>query len=87
MKIDVNFCLKNKVKDESKRAALSIKNIDSARSSFLSDSDDSVRIPRRKKTKTGVLCSNRPPRISHDRHHGVQCYCAICNNSGIPERK
>ena len=47
-----------KVKDESKRAASQIKKIASARAAYISDRDESVRIPRKKKARTGVLHSN-----------------------------
>ena len=65
------------VKDERKISAVHINNIASAREDSLSDSDESVRIPRRKKANTGVLHSTKPPKRPHDRHHGVNCYCVI----------
>ena len=63
-----------------------IKNISSARSDSLSDIDESVGIPKKKKSKTGVLRSNKPPKKAH-RNKIIQRYCAIFNKSGIPERK
>ena len=66
-----------KVKDERKKAAGNIKEITSARAVYLSDSDKSVRIPRRKKAKTGVLNSHNSPRRAHKRHHGAHSYCII----------
>ena len=50
------------VKDERKWAEVKTKKIASARAAYLSDSDKSVRIPRKKKAKTGVLCSNQCPK-------------------------
>ena len=72
------------VKDEIKRAAGRIKKITSARSASLSDSDKSVRVPRRKKAKTGVSNSHKSPRRAHDRHNGAHSYCALCKKSGMP---
>ena len=64
-----------------------IKNIDSAMVASLSESDKSVRIPMRKKVKTGVLDSHKFPRRAHDRHHGAHRYCLLCKKAVIPERK
>ena len=50
-----------KIKYEGKRAAVQMKNIASARADSLSESDKSVRILRKKRVKTGVLCSKKPP--------------------------
>ena len=76
---------KIEVKDEIKISVVHINNIDSAGASSLSDSDNSMSIPRRKKANTGVLRSKKSPRRSHDRHRGVQCYCVICKKSGMYE--
>ena len=57
------------VKDERKIAAVHIKKIASSRAAFISDSNDSMRIPRRKKSNNGVSNSHKPPRRAHDRHH------------------
>ena len=75
------------VKDERKRAAGHIKKIASAREASLSDSNEPMRIPRRRKAKTGVLNYHKPPIMRHDRHHGAQRYCVLCNMAGMPERK
>ena len=64
-----------------------IKNISYYREASQSDSDESVRIPIRKKAKTGVLRSNKPPRRAHYSHHGVQRYCVIFKKEVIHERK
>ena len=65
------------VKDERKRSSVNINKIASARAASQSDSDEYVRIPRRKKSKTGVLRYNKYPRRARDRNHGVQRYCVI----------
>ena len=72
---------------ERKRAEDHIKKIASARAASLSDSNESVRIPRRKKAKTGVLNSHKTPRRAHNRHHGTHRYYILCKKSGMPERK
>ena len=60
------------VKDESKRSSVHIKKIASARSASLSDRNESVRIPRKKKAKTGVLRSKNP---QEGRTIGTMVYC------------
>ena len=66
---------------------MQIKKITSDREASLSDSNKSMKIPRKKKEKTGVSCSNKTPKRVHSRHHGIQRYCVICEKSGMPERK
>ena len=75
------------VKDERKRASGHIKNIVSAKASSLSDSDEIVRVPRRKKTNTGVSNYHKSPKRSHDRHHGKQRYCVLFKKARMPKRK
>ena len=65
------------VKDERKRAASQIKKIASARIFSLSDSEESVRIPKKKKAKTGVSNYHKTPRRAHDRHHVTHSYCVL----------
>ena len=72
---------------ERKRAEDHIKKIASARAASLSDSNESVRIPRRKKANTGVLNSHNSPSRAYDRYHGAQRYCILCKKAGMPERK
>ena len=68
-------------------AATQIKIIASARAASLSDSDGSVRIPRKKKARTGVLCSNKEPNISAPNHNVTQNYVVLLKKAGIYERK
>ena len=75
------------VKYEMKRAAVQIKNIASARAAYLYDSEESVRISRRNKSKTGVLCSNKYSKRAHARYHGVNRYCVLCKKEGTNEQK
>ena len=53
----------------------------------LSYSDKYVRYPRKKKARTGVLCSNKGPQKSVYKHHGNQRYFVLCKKSGMPEQK
>ena len=64
-----------------------IKNIASTRAASQSDSDEYVRIPRRKKAKTGFLNSNKSPRRAYDKQHGAQRYCVLCKKVEMPEQK
>ena len=64
-----------------------IKNISFARAASISNSEESMRIPRRRKAKTGVLRSNKYPKRAHNSHHGVQNYCVLCEKAGMPECK
>ena len=75
------------VKEERKRASGNIKKIAVARAASLSDSNKSVRIPRRNKGNTGVSNSHKIPRRANDRHHGTCRYCALFKKSVMPERK
>ena len=74
------------VKDERKRTGVHIKKISSSSTASLSNINESVRIPRRKKSKTGVLIPNNSPRRTHDRHHSTQRYCVLFKKAEIPER-
>ena len=67
---------KIEVKDERKGAATQIKKIASTREASFSDSDKSVRTPRKNKAGTGVLRSNKPPKKVHN-HHVIHHYCVI----------
>ena len=64
------------VKDKRKLSSVQIKKIasDSAASLSLSNSDESVRIPRKKKAKTGFLRSNKSPK---GRTAGTMVYSII----------
>ena len=66
-----------KVKDDSKTAAVYIKKIASARAASISRSDNSVRTPRKKKVRTGILRSNKYHKQAH-KHHGINRYCVLC---------
>ena len=76
-----------KVKYERKTAAVQINKIASVREASLYDTVEYMRIPRNKKSKTGVLRSNTSPKMVHSRHHGIQRYFVLCKNSGMPNCK
>ena len=82
---DLMFTIK--VKYERKRAERHIKKIAYAREASLSDSDESVKVPCRKKAKTGVSNSHNFPMRAQNRHHGAQHYCVIFKKSGMTEHK
>ena len=67
-------------------AATQIKKIASDGVASLSDSNGSVRIPRNKKSGTGVLCSNKGPHNKAHKHHGTQLHCVIYKKAGMTEQ-
>ena len=69
-----------------KFAAEQINNIASARAASISYSNESARIPREKRSSTGVLPSNKPQKRAHNLH-SIQLYCVLCKKSVMPERK
>ena len=75
------------VKDKRESAATHIKKIYSDRESYISDRNGSVRIPRKKKARTGVLCSNKGTHNKAPKHHSTQRLGVFCNKAGIPEQK
>ena len=62
-------------------------NIASNIAAYLSDSDESSRIPIKKKARTSVMRSNKGLQKKAHKHHGNQRYCMICKKAGMPERK
>ena len=77
---------KIEVKDNRKIAATQINNIASDRASSRSDSEGSVRIPRNKKSRTGVLLNNKGPNKA-PKHHGSRRHCVSFNKAGMSEQK
>ena len=73
------------VKYKRKRATTQIKNIASDRAASLFDSDESVRIQRNKKSRTGILRSNKGPQKKANKHHDTQSYCMLYKKAGMPE--
>ena len=73
------------VKYERKISAVQINRIASVRESSIYDSNESVRIPRKNKSKTGVLRYNTSSKRVRSRHHGIQRYFVLCKNSGMPD--
>ena len=77
----------NEVRYERKREATQINNIDSNIAASLSDSNDSSRIQRKKKSRTDILRTNKGPKKKAHKHNGTQCYCVLYKKSGMPEQK
>ena len=75
------------VKYERKIEATQIKKAASAREEYLSDSNESVRIPRKNKASTGVLRSNKSPQKKAHKHHGTHTYCVFYKKAGMSDRK
>ena len=44
-------------------------------------------MPRKKKTRTGVLPSRKQHKKNTPKHHGTQQYCVVWNKAWIPEQK
>ena len=80
---------KMEVKYNRKRAATHINNITSARAASLSEIDEPVRIPKKRKARLGavVLRSNKGSHNKAPKHHGTQRDCMICKKERIPEQK
>ena len=76
-----------KVKYKRKRASTHTKKIASDRSASLSNSNESVRILRKKKARTDILRSNKGPKKRAHKNHITQRYCVLCKKAGMPERK
>ena len=66
------------VKDIRKRAATQIKKIASSRAAYHYDSYRSVRILRKKKSRNGVILSNKGPNNKVHKHHSTYRHCVIC---------
>ena len=77
---------KNEVKYNRKRTATQIKNIVSDRAASNSDSNRSVKIPRKKKSRTDFFPNDMGPNHKAPTHHGTQRHCAICKKEGMPEK-
>ena len=77
---------KIEVKDNMKMAITQIKKIASSRSAYLSDSDRSVRTPRKKKSILGasVLQSNKGYHGKATEQHSTQRHFLLCKKAGIP---
>ena len=75
------------VKDSRKSSATQIKKIAFSIAASLSDRNRSVRIPRKKKARTGVLRSIKGHHDKSYKHHITQRHCRLCKKSRINEQK
>ena len=65
---------------------MQIKNIASAREASLFDRDKTVRIPRKKKARAGVLCSKTSHKKAH-KQHSTQNNFVLCEKVGMTDLK
>ena len=72
------------VKYDRKREATQIKKIATLRSASHFNSNKSIRVPRKKKARTGVFHKQQG---KTPKHHGVPRYCILHKKSVITERK
>ena len=52
-----------------------------------SDIDVRANIPRKKKSRTGVLLDHNQKGKKNSNNKGLQSYCMVCRDFGIPKRK
>ena len=76
-----------KVKDNRKRAATQINRIATSKAAYYSDSDESIRVPRKKKANTGVINNHKQEGKKTPKYHSTQRYCVLCKKAGMPEQK
>ena len=73
-----------KLKYNRKGAENQINRIATSRKASLSDSNKSVRIPRKKKDRTGVNSNQKGKKTSN--HHSAQRYCGLSIQAGVPDQ-
>ena len=72
-----------KVKYNRKREVTRINKIAALRAASYSDSDKSVRVPRKKKARTGVNFKQQGKKTT--KQNSANCYCVLCKKVGMPE--
>ena len=76
------------VKDNSKRDAAQIKRLETSKAAPVnSDSDDSIRVPCKKKVRNGVLPSHKQHGEKTPKRHRLQRYLLLCKKEVMPEQK
>ena len=65
------------VKDNRKRSATQIKRLASSKLAYNSESDESIRVPHKKRLRTGVLPNRKQKGVNYPKHHGPQRYCML----------
>ena len=73
-----------KVQDNRKRVSTQIKNIPTFIVAPHSDSNESVRVPRKNKAWNDVQFKKQGKKTPE--HHGAQSYGLLCVKEGMPER-
>ena len=87
MKIGVTSCPPSRSKIIGKRAANQINRISTSRAASHSDSDESIRVLSKKRSRNGVLPNLKYQGKKTPKHHIAQRYCVLCNKAGITEWK
>ena len=75
-----------KVKDNRKRSATQIKNIATSKVASQYDSNELIRVPRKKRGRTGIIPNRKQQRKKTPKHNRNQCYCIIFKKAGIPDQ-
>ena len=75
-----------KVKDNRKRAATQIKSIENLRAKSNYDSDESIRVPCKKRARTGVIHNCKQQGGNTTKHQGAQRYFVLFKKSGMSEQ-
>ena len=76
-----------KVKENSKRYDTQIKRLATSKAAYHSDRNESIRVLRDKRVSTGVIPNRKYQGKDAPKHHGIQCYCALCKKAGITHQK
>ena len=75
------------MKDNGKRAEAKIKRFATSKPAPVNyDSDESVRILRKKRVRNGVLPNRKQQRKKSPKHHGEQRYCVIFKKARTTEK-
>ena len=71
-------------RDNRKREENQIKKLSTLKEASIYDSNKSVRIPHKKRDRTGVCFKQKGKKIT--KQHSAQRYCVLCKKAGITER-
>ena len=76
-----------KVKGNRKSSTTQINRLATSRAASNYDSNESGRVPCKKRASTCVIPNRKYWGGKTPNHNGIQRYCALCKKAGIPERK
>ena len=71
------------VKENRKRAATQINRLATSMAASNYDIDESVRVPHKKRVRTGFTPSQKTQGGKMPKHNGIQLYCALCKKEVI----